>query len=60
METKNLTIKVPKGYEIDSENSTSGYIKLKPIENEKMEKKNITYEDVCNMLFDNDTGYFIN
>ena len=60
METKKLTIQVPKGYEFDSENSTSEYIKLKPIENEKREEKNITYEDVCNMLFDDDTGYFIN
>lgn len=46
MKTKKLTIQVPKGYEFDSENSTSEYIKLKPIENEKREEKNITYEDV--------------
>lgn len=57
---RNIIIKVPKGYEIDSKNSISGYIKLRPIENKKREEKNITYEDVCNMLFDDDTGYFIN
>lgn len=53
METKELKIRVPEGYEIDKENSTFECIKFKPI------KKDITYKDVCNMLFKNDTGYFI-
>lgn len=53
METKELKIEIPKGYEIDKENSTFERIKFKPI------KKDITYEDVCNTLFKNDTGYFI-
>ena len=54
MKTKELKIQVPKGYEIDKENSTFECIKFKPI------KKNITYEDVCNTLFASGTGYFIN
>lgn len=53
MKTKELKIEIPKGYEIDKENSTFERIKFKPI------KKDITYEDVCNTLFKNDTGYFI-
>lgn len=53
METKELKIQVPEGYEIDKENSTFECIKFNPI------KKNITYEDVCNTLFKNDTSYFI-
>lgn len=53
METKELKIQAPEGYEIDKENSTFERIKFKPI------KKDITYEDVCNTLFKNDTGYFI-
>lgn len=53
METKELKIEAPEGYEIDKENSTFECIRFKPI------KKDITYEDVCNMLFKNDTGYFI-
>lgn len=40
METKELKIQVPKGYEIDKENSTFELIKFKPI------KKYITYKDV--------------
>lgn len=52
METKELKIQAPKGYEIDKETSTLECIRFKPI------KKNITYEDVCNTLFVNDT-YFI-
>lgn len=31
METKEITINIPDGYEIDKENSTFDYIKLKPI-----------------------------
>ena len=53
METKELKIEIPKGYEIDKDHSTFECIKFKPI------KKYITYEDVCNTLFKNDTGYFI-
>lgn len=46
METKELKIEAPKGYEIDKENSTFECIKFKPI------KKDITYEDICNKIFD--------
>lgn len=53
METKELKIQVPKGYEIDRENSIFECIKFKPI------KKNITYKDVCNKLFEH-SYYFIN
>ena len=45
METKEIKINVPKGYEIDEENSTFECIKFKPI------KKEITYEDVAEELF---------
>lgn len=51
METKELKIQAPKGYEIDKENSTFECIRFKPI------KKDITYDDVCNVLFVNDTYY---
>lgn len=53
METKELKIQAPEGYEIDKENSTFERIKFKPI------KKDITYEDVCSTLFKNNAGYFI-
>ena len=49
METKELKIEIPKGYEIDKECSTFERIIFKPI-------KNITYEDICNVLKPN---YFI-
>lgn len=49
METKELKIQIPKGYEIDKECSTFEHIIFKPI-------KNITYEDICNVLKPN---YFI-
>lgn len=52
METKELKIEAPKGYEIDKENSTFECIRFKLI------KKDITYDNVCNILFVNDT-YFI-
>lgn len=52
METKELKIQAPEGYEIDKDHSTFEYIKFKPI------KKHITYENVCNTLFKNN-GYFI-
>ena len=50
METKELKIQVPEGYEIDKENSTFECIKFK--------QKDITYENVCNVLFSNGTGYY--
>lgn len=53
METKELKIEIPVGYEIDKDHSTFECIKFKLI------KKHITYEDVCNTLFKNNTGYFI-
>lgn len=53
METKELKIEAPKGYEIDKDHSTFECIKFKPI------KKDITYKDVCNTLFENNTGYYI-
>ena len=53
METKEIKIKVPEGYEIDKENSTYECIKFKPV------KKELTYKDVVEELFSN-TYYFIN
>ena len=53
METKEVKIQVPEGYEIDKENSTFECVKFKPM------NKNITYEDVCNTIFKNDYCYFI-
>lgn len=52
METKELKIQAPEGYEIDKENSTLECIRFKPI------KKDITYEDICDVILK--TGYFIN
>lgn len=54
METKELKISVPKGYEIDKENSTSECIRFKLI------KKHITYDDVCTNIFRDFRGYSIN
>lgn len=54
METKEIKVQAPKGYEIDKENSTFECIRFKPI------KKDITYEDVCNKLFERNAGYSIN
>lgn len=45
METKEVKIQVPEGYEIDKENSTFELIKFKPI------SKVVTYEDVAKDLF---------
>lgn len=45
METKEIKIDVPEGYEIDEENSTYECIKFKPI------KKKLTYKDVAKELF---------
>lgn len=52
METKEVKIQVPEGYEIDKENSTFECVKFKPI------KKNITYKDVCKKLFEKGYYYF--
>lgn len=46
METKEVKIQVPEGYEIDKENSTFECVKFKPI------KKDLTYEDVAKELFE--------
>lgn len=54
METKEVKINIPKGYEIDKENSTFECIKFKP----KSSKKYIAYEDVCKSLFPNSRGYY--
>lgn len=51
METKEIKINVPNGYEIDKENSTFECIKFKPI------KKVLTYKDMAKELFD-DIYYF--
>ena len=48
METKELKIQAPEGYEIDREESTLDCIKFKLI------KKNITYKEVCKNLFNKD------
>lgn len=53
METKEVKINIPEGYEIDKENSTFECIKFKPI------KKYITYKDVCDNIFAEKCGYFI-
>ncbi len=53
METKELKIQVPEGYEIDKENSTFECIKFKPI------KKGITYRDVCDKILKNKINYYI-
>ena len=53
METKEIKINVPEGYEIDEENSTFECIKFKPI------KKELTYKDVVEELFSN-TCYYTN
>lgn len=55
METKEFKIQIPKGYEIDKENSTFECIKFKSI------KKNITYGNICEYLFkDKDSFYITN
>lgn len=53
MKTKEVKIQIPKGYEIDKENSTFECIKFKPI------KKNITYRDICEYLFKNKDSFYI-
>ena len=51
MKIKELKIQVPKGYEIDKENSTFKCIKFKPI------KKDITYQNVGEKIFSNNVFY---
>ena len=53
METKELKIQVPEGYEIDKENSTFECIKFKSIRND------ITYAEICDKIFNNNI-YSIN
>lgn len=53
MDTKELKIQIPEGYEIDKESSTFECIKF------KLAKKDITYEDICNTLFTKKWGFFI-
>ena len=53
METKEVKINIPEGYEIDKENSTFECIKFKP------NKKYITYKDVCDNIFAKNYGYYI-
>lgn len=52
METKEIKIKVPEGYEIDKENSTFDCIKFKPV------KKGLTYRNIAEELFV-DTAFYI-
>jgi hypothetical protein len=51
MNTKEIKITIPEGYEIDKENSTFECIKFK--------KKGLTYEDVAEKLFTDRITYFI-
>lgn len=51
MNTKEIKITVPEGYEIDRENSTFECIKFK--------KKGLTYENIAEKLFKNKRTYFI-
>lgn len=53
METKELKIQAPEGYEIDREESTLDCIKFKLIE------KNITYKEVCKNLFKYKPSFYI-
>lgn len=45
METKELKIEAPEGYEVDWDNSSNNVIRFKPIE------KKITYNDIYKELF---------
>ena len=51
MKTKEFKIQIPEGYEIDKENSTFECIKFRSI------KKDITYGDVCERIFDDNSFY---
>lgn len=53
METKELKIQVPEGYEIDKENSTFECIKFKPID------KNITYKKICKEILFGKPSFYI-
>lgn len=53
METKEIKINIPEGYEIDKENSTFECIKFKP----KKDISNLTYEKVCRRLFPDGVRY---
>lgn len=53
METKEVKINIPEGYEIDKENSTLECIKFKP------SKEYTTYKDVCVNLFAEKYRYYI-
>lgn len=53
METKEIKITIPEGYEIDKEKSTFECIKFKPI-------TNLTYEDVARSLFKYGLAYYTN
>ena len=51
MNTKEIKITVPEGYEIDKENSTFECIKFK--------KKGLTYENIAEKLFTDRVTYFV-
>ena len=51
METKEVKIQAPEGYEIDKENSTFECVKFKPL------KKDITYQNVGEKIFSNNVFY---
>ena len=54
METKEIKIDIPEGYEIDKETSTFECIKFKP------SKKHFTYKDICAKLFKKESlGYYV-
>lgn len=55
METKEVKINIPEGYEIDKENSTFECIKFKS----KKDISNLTYKDVCDNIFTKNYGYYI-
>lgn len=50
MDTKEIKITVPEGYEIDKENSTFECIKFK--------KKGLTYDEICKNLTDAGKGFY--
>lgn len=52
MNTKEFKIQIPKGYEVDKENSTFECIKFKPV------KRDITYNDICYILFKDKNSFF--
>lgn len=52
MKTKEFKIQIPKGYEVDKENSTFECIKFKPV------KRDITYNDICYILFKDKNSFF--